>query len=595
MVDIESRQGRKRMSLVLLLVAAFWATPTCLAQQVTPYPPGVYGTWPIFVLNTKSTPPMLVQQDISVPGATVCTPTTTDNGGYTGELLLKNGPAPRGAGGLVGILLEVLWTWVPGTNAASLDWSVMNNLLIEAQACNLRVALSLDMPLAASPDMSPTSLPPWVEQQIEMIKTVRLDIGTVPVFWDPIFNGDRVAFIQAAAANIATLPTAVQQNIIAVLAQPFGATTDDWNIPHSDSNVMAWQKAGYSTSTMLAAGQMILKAAAKAFPSLNLKLPIQAEGTELDMLDGTNPPGTDGGVALATQVLPWAYTTFPGRFFAQLNFVSTKSPPDCVSPCSLDTTVSPNPVFDLIRTYQPQGVGLQDVAAAVDGGVPTTINGVPTYCLQNGGVTLPNGGVIPCTPPSPGVAVCDSVQYATVSQNSWYVVQTYAPTFWEISRGDATTATGSQNPCQITTDGGQDLMRNVFAAVTTQLAETSPTCAQNVDSEFYITRSGYVFNFGTKLFYQTVKLTNIGSAEIGGPIELVLDHLSPNGSLSNQSGVTTCAAPLDNNPYLNSPYIVATGATLLPGASVSVVLEFSNPTKAPTAYTQRMLAGAGTP
>jgi hypothetical protein len=606
MVDIGSRERRKGMSLVLLLVAAVWATPTCLAQQVTPYPPGVYGMWPTVVPNSAGVPNDIssgvrcsgTPEQCTVP--TTCMPATT-HPPYTGQLLLENRPEPLGTGGVVGILLNVLWTDVDtGISGPMLNWNAMDQLLIEAQLCGLSVALSLDMPL--------TSLPPWVAGQLSPsgpIQTVNLDIGTVPVFWNTTFNKYRANFIQAAATHIYSsglLSPDVQQNIVAVVAQPFGAMTDDWDIPSTDSDVTAWKTAGYTTNIMLGAAQTILNAAAENFPTLNLKLPIQVD---LDI----PPTGTD--VGLATQVLDWAYGAFPGRFFAQLNFVRANtnpsapncatsttpcpaSPPDCVSPCQLDAVnrqtdmpvnpQSPYSVFNLIRQYQPQGVGLQDVAAAVDGGAPGN------NCQQN--------GTIPCTPP-----ICndstDPTQYATVSQNTWYVVQTYTPTFWEISRGDATMAFGTANPCYPMYPTGlpsdqQAAMRAVFAAVTTQL-ERSATCAQNVGSDFYITRSGYVFNPGTKLFYQTVKLTNTGSAEIGGPIELVLDNLSSNASLSNQSGVTTCAAPLPGNPYLGSPYIVATKATLLPEASVSVVLEFSDPTKATTTYTPRMLAGAGTP
>jgi hypothetical protein len=632
MADIGRRERRKGMSPVLLLVAAFWATPTCLAQQA--YPPGVYGIWPTVVPNSAGVPNDIssgvhcsgTPEQCSVPTPPTCTPATT-HPPYTGQLLLENRPEPLGTGGVVGILLNVPWTSVyTGSGPSQQDWSAMDQLLIEAQACGLSVALQLSMPLDNVPPFAgPPGLPQWVADQItcsppscpngQIQETVILGTPNlpnsasnicpppqqtpscmVPVFWDPTFNNDRVGFIQAAAAHIYTsglLSPAVQQNIVAVLVQPFGAADDDWFIPHSgvDANchpiqgevdqVMAWQTAGYSTSTMLAAAQTILNATAAAFPSLNLKLPIQSEGA---CLDGINPvTGTDVAagtdVALATQVLSWAYgasSGISGRFFAQLNFVTSnvngKSPPDCVSPCQLDNPHSPYSVFNLIRKYQPQGVGLQDLTAAVDGAVDS--------CQQNGG-TPQNPGT--CTP-------CDSppVQYATVSQNTWNVVQTYTPRFWEISRGDATTATGPNNippsGCPITSPE-QVLMRNVFSAATTEL-DQSPMCQQNVDSEFYFTRSGYVFNFGTQRFYQTVKLTNTGSAAIPNPLTLVLDKLSGNATLYNASGTTACGSPL------GSPFINLSGP-LAPGASASVTLQFANPSRAGITYASRVLAGSG--
>jgi hypothetical protein len=512
MADIGSRQGRKRMSLVLLLVAALWTTPTCLAQQVTQvttYPAGVYGMWPITIYHPDTTPPTLVTQHIS-SSQTRCIPTlatTTDP--YSGALLLANT-------GVVGILLEVPWTSVDtGMTAPSYNWKPMNDVLTEAWLCGLRVALSLSMPLDNTTTAGPQGLPPWVMNQIGCVSNCPngmaitntvMNLSTdsdsmkicmapgsptnclcpamdsnknclAPVFWDMTFNMDRMNFIQAVAADIfgtpnipAMLPADAQQNIVAVLVQPFGATTDDWNIPHALTpeaipvDCLAWNTAGYSTTIMFGVAQMILNQAAESFPTLNLKLPIQAEGIALDQLPSTTPcmnltPGT--GVDLATQVLQWAYRTstnlppppptFPlGSFFAQLNFVTTVPPQPN------------NPVFNLIQQYQPQ-VGLQDVAAAVDG--------PEDNCQQNGDMMMP------CAPPAaPGTppaiaAVCDSVQYATVSQNTFNnVVQPHTPRFWEISRGDDTTAIGLMNPCPITSDD-QCSMRDVFSAATTQLAQ----------------------------------------------------------------------------------------------------------------------------
>jgi photosystem II stability/assembly factor-like uncharacterized protein len=111
-------------------------------------------------------------------------------------------------------------------------------------------------------------------------------------------------------------------------------------------------------------------------------------------------------------------------------------------------------------------------------------------------------------------------------------------------------------------------------------------CATDVSGSIQITRSGYGYNFTTGRFYQTVTLTNSGSGVISGPISLVLDNLSSNATLFNAEGNTVCAAPLGN------PFIKLSGP-LNPGARASVVLQFSNPTKAGITYTTRVLAGGG--
>jgi CSLREA domain-containing protein len=139
-----------------------------------------------------------------------------------------------------------------------------------------------------------------------------------------------------------------------------------------------------------------------------------------------------------------------------------------------------------------------------------------------------------------------------------------------------------------------DLVGNLEAAKSRPDATTvvtmlgvAPTCAGDVSSSVAIVRSGYLYNFGTKRFYQTVTFTNTSSAVISGPIALVLDGLSSTSSLFNTSGSTTCAAPL------GSPYISTGAAGLAPGASISLGLQFTDPTRAVTTYTTRVLAGAG--
>jgi hypothetical protein len=110
------------------------------------------------------------------------------------------------------------------------------------------------------------------------------------------------------------------------------------------------------------------------------------------------------------------------------------------------------------------------------------------------------------------------------------------------------------------------------------------TCASNVSSEVGVVRSGYSYSIVTKRYAQTVTLTNSGSSKIAGPISLVLDDLSSDASLYNSAGTTECTAPL------GSPYVTLAGP-LNPGASATVVLQFTDPTKSAITYSTRVLAG----
>ena len=107
----------------------------------------------------------------------------------------------------------------------------------------------------------------------------------------------------------------------------------------------------------------------------------------------------------------------------------------------------------------------------------------------------------------------------------------------------------------------------------------------DVSSLIGVTRGGYALNIVTGRYSQTVKLTNNSGSTIAGPISLVVDGLSANATVFNAAGSTdSLALPV-------SPYVSSGG--LAPGQSVSVVLQFSNPTKAGITYNTRLLAGPG--
>jgi hypothetical protein len=137
---------------------------------------------------------------------------------------------------------------------------------------------------------------------------------------------------------------------------------------------------------------------------------------------------------------------------------------------------------------------------------------------------------------------------------------------------------------------GTDLVGNVesvktVAEATTQVVSVS-ACATNASAQVQVTRSGFGYNFATQRFVQTVTLKNISGNAISAPISLVLDSLSGNATLYGATGTTSCATPA-GSPFINWL------SNLAPGASASIVLQFTNPTRAGITYATRVLAGAG--
>lgn len=125
-------------------------------------------------------------------------------------------------------------------------------------------------------------------------------------------------------------------------------------------------------------------------------------------------------------------------------------------------------------------------------------------------------------------------------------------------------------------------VRGAFTAAADATRIASPGVVATLPT---LTFSGFVFNRATRQFVQQVTLRNDGSEPLTGPIYLVLDALSSNATLANKTGVTGVRAPFGSS-YVRA---VATGATLAPGATATVVLQFSNPTLAAITYAPRVL------
>jgi hypothetical protein len=120
---------------------------------------------------------------------------------------------------------------------------------------------------------------------------------------------------------------------------------------------------------------------------------------------------------------------------------------------------------------------------------------------------------------------------------------------------------------------------------------STPSCAADVSSSVSVVRSGFGYNFLTGRFVQGVTLKNTSGSPISGPVPLVLDSLSGNATLFNASGKTACVAPL-GSPFMT---VVDSSSSLAAGQSVTVYLQFTDPTKAGITYGTRVLAGSGTP
>lgn len=105
--------------------------------------------------------------------------------------------------------------------------------------------------------------------------------------------------------------------------------------------------------------------------------------------------------------------------------------------------------------------------------------------------------------------------------------------------------------------------------------------AVDISKQVRVRRGPISFNAALGLFVQEV---TIAGPFGGGPISLALDGLSTNIRLRNADGVTNCTCPL------GSPFKQGRAVSL---TTVSVQLQFRNPTNQPISYNTRVLAGRG--
>ena len=101
-----------------------------------------------------------------------------------------------------------------------------------------------------------------------------------------------------------------------------------------------------------------------------------------------------------------------------------------------------------------------------------------------------------------------------------------------------------------------------------------------VTSECSTVISGLTFNRKTQTFQGTIQITNIGGRSLAGPLQMELQDLVAGVTLVNATG-------MDNG----NPYLTTTPSGLAAGASVTVPVSFSNPTRVGINYNVQVFSG----
>jgi hypothetical protein len=129
-----------------------------------------------------------------------------------------------------------------------------------------------------------------------------------------------------------------------------------------------------------------------------------------------------------------------------------------------------------------------------------------------------------------------------------------------------------------------------LAATSGVLAQVvnASSCAVNLGSQVAIGQSGMRYDRTSGQFVQSVTLTNNSATPVAGPISLVLNDLTANAQLASPSGFTSCQR---GTPAPFADAGVCTGGSLAPGASVSLMLRFNDPSMQGIAYSAGVVGG----
>ncbi len=138
----------------------------------------------------------------------------------------------------------------------------------------------------------------------------------IAVFWDPVYLAKKTAMITALGARYSSNPA------VKIASASFAnANSEDWDVPHTGSEVTAWFTAGYTSDKMLAAGKQIIDATMAAFPNQYVTLAVGGNGH----VGGTGNLDPDDSYVARNAVLN-ARASWPGRLIVQKNSLATFIP-----------------------------------------------------------------------------------------------------------------------------------------------------------------------------------------------------------------------------------------------------------------------------
>ena len=193
--------------------------------------------------------------------------------------------------------------------------------------------------------------------------------------------------------------------------------------------------------------------------------------------------------------------------------------------------------------------------------------------------TLSSIGNQPITPTGSGFSQTDSADFSLSGSGS--AGCSFAG---QIAAGAACTLTAAFTPQTAGTLTDTVTLTGNYSNValanpqSLQLTLTGNNVVTNVSGSVNVVQAGLFYNTVKHSAAQTVTITNTGANAIAGPLQLVLSGLPSTVTAANSTGT-----------FQGNPFWTVSGASLAPGASVQVTVQFSVPVRTnfstvPTVY-----------
>ena len=227
-----------------------------------------------------------------------------------------------------GISIRQAWSDLEPTEG-HYDWTYLDTEIARAASAGKPVLLRI---------LTQSSKPAWVTAAVTAAGGTFFSFNdgdgvrtTIPVFWDPTFLAKKTAMIAALGAHFGGNAT------VKIVAISFAnGSSEDWNVPHSSDDVVAWGQVGYTSQKMLDTGKTVLDAAMHAFPTQSIALAVAG--------DGNLDPDT---YYVPRHAIATARASWPGRLIVQKNALAAFTPP----------APGAGTAYDIIWTSQPDVAG----------------------------------------------------------------------------------------------------------------------------------------------------------------------------------------------------------------------------------------------